>query len=149
MEKLFVNKSIAVNATASRVWDALTKPENTVVWAAEFSSGGPRFHIESDWQPGSAVLWKAEDGVVIVEGNVTAVEPEKMLRFTVFDTRSERPKVSPEDGITFELSEQNKKTTLHVLHGDFGVMENGKKYYEASAATWDRVLPKIKSIAEN
>ena len=46
----------------------------TSKWAHEFS-WGTEFHIESDWKPGSLVLWKDQDGNMIVEGNVTAVEP--------------------------------------------------------------------------
>jgi len=150
MEKLYVDQTVTINAPATKVWEALTKPESTAQWAKEFSSGGPEFHIESDWQMGSPVEWKGADGTVIVEGNVTALEPLKLLRFTVFDTRSERPKVGPEDGITFQLSEQNGQTSLHVLQGDFSTIPdgNGQKYRDKSAETWSRVLPIVKKIAE-
>jgi uncharacterized protein YndB with AHSA1/START domain len=56
MPKVFVEKSIEINAPASKVWEALTKREQTDTWAVEFSSGGPQFHIESDWKLGSPVL---------------------------------------------------------------------------------------------
>jgi uncharacterized protein YndB with AHSA1/START domain len=149
MKKLFVDKTIEINAPRSKVWDALTKQEYTDQWAPEFSSGGPQFHIESDWKPGNPVLWKGQDGKVIVEGNVTAHEPNKLLRFTVFDVRSaERPPVTEEDGITYRLSGKNGKTILQVLQGDFAVMAEGKKYRDLSAETWDRVLPKVKELAE-
>ncbi|WHY87315.1 SRPBCC domain-containing protein [Neobacillus novalis] len=149
MEKLFVDETIAINAPLGHVWAALTKSENTRQWALEFSSGGPEFHIESTWELGSPVLWKGQDGTVIVEGNVTAVQENKLLRFTVFDVRSEeRPLVTEEDGITFKLSEENGRTTLHVLQGDFSVMTDGAKYRDASAEIWDKVLPKVKVIAE-
>lgn len=150
MEKLFVDQTILINAPASKVWSALTKSESTTQWASEFSSGGPKFHLESDWQLGSAVLWKSENNEIVVEGNVTALEPEKLLRFTVFDTRSEKPKVGPEDGITCKLSEDNGQTTLQVLQGDFSCIPdgNGQKYRDMSDQTWQRVLPIVKSIAE-
>src|ERR671918_1105470 len=114
MKKLFVDKTIEINAPASKVWDALTKREYTDQWALEFSSGGPQFHIESDWKLGSPVLWKGQDGKVIVEGNVTALEPEKLLRFTVFDVRMVKPPVTEGDGITYQLSKKNGKTALHI-----------------------------------
>ena len=132
------------------MWEAITKHENSDQWAVEFSSGGPQFHIESDWELGSPVLWKGEDGVVNVEGIVTAHEQNKLLRFTVFDVRSlQRIDASEEDGITFELVEENGKTTLHILQGDFSPMTDGKIYRDASAEIWDKVLPKIKELAEN
>jgi uncharacterized protein YndB with AHSA1/START domain len=149
MEKLFVDKTIDINAPAAKVWDAITKPEYTKVWALEFSSGGPQFQIESTWEHGSPVYWKGEDGTIIVEGNVTSLKQNKLLRFTVFDVRfSERPEVSEEDGITFELSEENGVTTLHILQGDFSSMTDGKKYRDLSAEIWDKVLPAIKRLAE-
>src|SRR4051794_7260950 len=116
MTKLFVDKTIEINAPASKVWKAITSSENNRQWAVEFSSGGPEFHLKSTWELGSPVLWKGQDGKVIVEGNVTAVEQYKLLRFTVFDVRSpERPQVTEEDGITFKLAENNGRTTLHIL----------------------------------
>ncbi len=147
MPKLFVDKTIEINAPASKVWDVLTSREHTAEWAPEFS-GGAGFHIESDWKPGSAVLWRDQGGNVIVEGNVTALEPNKFLRFTVFDVRGEKPPVTEEDGITYELTEHAGKTTLRVLQGDFSVMPEGEKYHHLSAEVWDRVLPKVKELAE-
>jgi uncharacterized protein YndB with AHSA1/START domain len=149
MSKLFVDKAIKIDAKASKVWDAITKRENTDEWAEEFSSGGPLFYIDSTWELGSPVLWKGQDGTTIVEGNVTAVERNKLLRFTVFDVRSpERPTVTEEDGITFQLAEENGTTTLRVLQGDFSAMEDGEKYRDITAKTWDRVLPKVKELSE-
>ncbi len=147
MPKLFVDKTIEINAPASKVWDMLTNREHTSQWAPEFSGGAP-FHIESDWKPDSAVLWKDQGGNVIVEGNVTALEPNKFLRFTVFDVRGEKPPVTEEDGITYELTEHTGKTTLRLLQGDFSAMPEGEKYHRLSAEVWDRVLPKIKALAE-
>ena len=147
MPKLFVDKTMEINAPASTVWEVLTSPEQTREWAPEFS-GGAEFHIESDWRPGSPVLWKGQDGNVIVEGNVTAVEPKTFLRFTVFDVRGEKPPVTDEDGITYELTEHAGKTTLRILQGDFSVMPEGEKYQRLSADVWVRVLPKVKALAE-
>jgi uncharacterized protein YndB with AHSA1/START domain len=150
MSKLFVDKTIEINVPASNVWDVLTISEYNSQWALEFSSGGPQFHIESTWELGSPVLWKGQDGTVIVEGNVTALEQNELLRFTVFDVRFEdRALVTEEDGITFKMSEDNGKTMLHVLQGDFSVMTDGEKYRDASAEIWDKVLPRVKEMAEH
>jgi hypothetical protein len=40
---------------------------------------------------------------VIVEGSVTALEPNTFLRFTVFDVRGEKPPVTGEDGTPTSL----------------------------------------------
>jgi len=147
MPKLFVEKTIEINAPASKVWDVLTRPEYTGEWAPEFS-GGAEFHIESDWKPGSRVLWKARDGNVIVEGNVTAVEPHTLLRFTVFDVRGEKPPVTEDEGISYKQTEKKGKTKIGRKEGYLSVMHEGEKYHRLSAEVWDRVLPKIQALAE-
>jgi uncharacterized protein YndB with AHSA1/START domain len=86
---------------------------------------------------------------VIVEGHVTAVEPHTFLRFTVFDVRGEKPPVTEEDGITYERTEHAGKSAFRLLQGGFSVMpEEGEKYYRLSAEVWERVLPKVKALAE-
>lgn len=150
MSKLFVDQTIEINAPASKVWHVLTVSKFNNRWATKFSSGGPQFYLDSTWELGSPVLWKGEDGTVIVEGNVTGHELNKFLRFTVFDVRSEeKVLVTEDDGITFHLSEEKGKTTLHILQGDFSVMPEGKKYRDLSADIWDKVLPLVKEMAES
>ena len=85
---------------------------------------------------------------MIVEGNVTAVEPNAFLRFTVFDVRGKRPPVTEEDGITYELTEHAGKTTFRLFQGDFSVMTEGEKYHRLSAEVWGRVMPKVKALSE-
>jgi uncharacterized protein YndB with AHSA1/START domain len=148
MEKLFVDRSIKIDAPAQKVWSVLTKDAHTDEWASLFSHGTPQFRIESDWKIGSPVFWKGQDGSIIIEGNVTALEPNKLLRFTVFDVRMEKPSFAEQDGITYELTEHDGTTTLRVLQGDFSGMEEGEKYCRLSGDIWDRVLPKIKEMAE-
>jgi uncharacterized protein YndB with AHSA1/START domain len=140
--------SVEINAPASRVWDALTRPQCTEHWASEFSSGGPPFRIESDWDLASPVLWKDPSGQVVIEGQVTALDQHKLLRFTVFDARAERPAGASEDGITYKLTERNGRTRLWVSQGDFSAMSEGEKYRDLSARVWDRVLLKVKLLAE-
>ena len=147
MSNLFVDQSIEIDAPASKVWQVLTAPEYTAEWAPDFNGGSP-FHLESDWQAGSPVAWKGQDGKTVVEGNVTALEPGKLLRFTVFDVRSDRPSVTEEDGITYQFEQGEGKTTLHVRQGDFSVMPEGEKFRDMSAEIWGHVLPKIKALAE-
>ena len=148
MTKLFAEKSIEIHASAQRVWDVLTSPVATAEWASEFTAGGPVLHIESDWLVGSPVLWKDRKKHVVVDGVVTAVQPPVLLRFTVFDVRGKRPAVSPEDGITYKLTEREGKTVLWVSQGDFSTMTDGAKYRELSEDIWNRALVRIKRLAE-
>ncbi len=45
MSKLFVDKSIEINAPIAKVWDVLTRREITGEWAYEFTGGAP-FYID-------------------------------------------------------------------------------------------------------
>ena len=148
MPKLFVDKTIEIDAPPFGVWDVLTATKYTRLWAPEFYGGAP-FCIESEWRIGAPVVWKDDHDQIIVEGNVTRLEPEKILRFTVFDVRTpKRPMVTAEDGITFELARRESGTLLHLRQGDFSSMPEAEKYWQASDQVWDRTLPRIKRLAE-
>ena len=82
MKTLNVDRSIEIEASPLRVWKVLTKPEFTAIWAKEFGATGP---IESDWSQGSEVRWRNAKGEVYVRGNVIAVIPQTLLKFTVCD----------------------------------------------------------------
>ena len=145
MKKLFVDKTIEINASSAKVWDVITKKEFTDQWTNEFMAD---MTVESDWKIGSAVVWKDISGKVVVEGNVTRIKPAKFLRFTTFDVETGRIPAGEEDGITFELAGHEGKTKLHVSHGDFAVMKEGQKYYDMTMDAWNKIVPKIKKLAE-
>jgi uncharacterized protein YndB with AHSA1/START domain len=151
VSQLFVDQSVQINAPASTVWRVLTEPQFTVQWV---NAGWQPFlqqpagPLGSDWQLGSAVDWPYDSGEIYVTGEVTAVEPQRLLRFTVFDTKSARPPVTEEDGITLTLSEREGGTLLAVRQGDFGKLDGGAKYQRMTNEVWQRVLPKIKELAE-
>ena len=150
MKKLYVEQSIEIEASPSRVWDVLTRPEFTQKWAGEFGASGP---IDSTWTLGSVVNWKNAKGEVYVHGNVTAVSPIKLLRFTVCDAHNpdRRPMSGlAEDEITqsYSLQGDRARTVLAIAHGDFGKLADGEKLYPLVVQLWDRLLPKLKELAE-
>ena len=54
MNKIFTSKSaIAINAPASKVWDALTKPE--LIKQYLFGT-----EVKTDWQVGGPITYKGE-----------------------------------------------------------------------------------------
>jgi uncharacterized protein YndB with AHSA1/START domain len=151
MKRLFVEKSISIAAPVEKVWKILTDGRFAGQWIEEGweKIGGESMNIYSDWKPGSEVLWKNEQGKLMVKGNVTKVNPYKLLRFTVFDVNStEKISAGEEDGITYSFTEQNGSTILSLRHGDFLIMKDGEKYYGQTNKVWDGALPKIKELAE-
>jgi uncharacterized protein YndB with AHSA1/START domain len=150
MEKLFIEKSIEIEAPVEKVWKVLTDYEFTKQWVEEgWGKIGISMNVYSDWKPGSEVLWKKENGTLLVNGNVTKLNPYKLLRFTVFDVNSKEKFITEEeDGITYKLDEKKGNTILTVRQGNFAVMKNGKRNYEHTIKVWDAVVPKIKELTE-
>ena len=59
-----------------------------------------------------------------------------------------RTPVAEEDGMTFALVEHLGKTTLHLQHGDFAALAEAQKYYDMTLEAWNKILPKMKELAE-
>ncbi|MGL5831590.1 MAG: SRPBCC domain-containing protein [Candidatus Altimarinota bacterium] len=145
---LFINKSIRIEASAKRVWHALTDNEISKQWVSEFGIKSGK--IISDWKQSSEISWEDENGKTIVSGKVISAKPPHNLHFSVTDVNSgPRPEITDEDGITYELIEANDKTTLMVKQGDFSKMREGAKARSASEKIWNKVLQKVKNIAEH
>ncbi len=148
MATLFVRKTLVIHALTSKVWDVLTKPEYTSKWIIHFS---PKIVLlESTWKKGSPVLWKEKNGKVDVQGMVTAMKPQSLLRFTVAPADSQVDVTySEDDGITFKLEGRKGYTHLSVTQGDFAKVPEHAKYADLTSRVWDHVLPIVQQLAES
>lgn len=144
---LVVKNTITINAPASKVWDTLTKPEETKKYM---------FGCEtvSDWEQGSPLLWKGNfngQEMVAVKGTIVNIEQGKFLEYTTIDPNSGIADV-PENylTVTYELTPKNGETLLTVTQGDYSKVGDGdKRYNEAvSAGGWQPILVEIKKVAE-
>ena len=142
MPKLFVQKSIEINASASKIWEVLTNSEMAKKWIKEFWTDFGS--LESDWKLGSPVLWKVSNGKIGAEGNVSIAEPYTMLQFSfkVNDT----PVFKQED--LYKIEDLDGRSVLVVSMGDFGDTPEHEMCYSGAVESWDKALPKIKELAE-
>lgn len=147
MGALFVRKTIEIRANPEHVWRALTDPSLTKQWVSEF--GMANGSLDSEWHAGDKVHWKDHSGKILVGGTVTEVEPAKYMHFTVLDKSIEQLNITEQDGITYKIDALDGRSMLTVEQGDFSAMTDGEKYYEMTTHIWDKVLPKIKALAEN
>lgn len=146
---LIVENSITINAPASKVWDALVNPEQTKKYM---------FGCEtvSDWQVGSPLLWKGVyegNEMVFVKGDIVAIEPGKLLVYTVIDPNSTTIPDLPENylTVTYALAEDNGQTVLTVTQGDFATVADGEKRYTETynnGEGWNPILVQIKALVE-
>ncbi len=148
MDKLIIENKITIKGSASKVWDVLTKPEQTKKYM---------FGCEtvSDWKIGSTLLWKGTyEGkeMVFVKGNIVDIQPEKLLVYTVIDPNSTMPDV-PENylTVTYKLKNLNGTTFLTVTQGDYSVVAEGERRYKEAynnGEGWNPILVQVKAIVE-
>jgi uncharacterized protein YndB with AHSA1/START domain len=132
MSKRFIQRSIEINAAASKVWQVFTDPVITRQMGGEYVS---------DWKVGSTFGWKASDGKMLTNGIILEIEPEKLLKHNL---------LNPDDTvisvITYDLREQNGRIILHASE-NFTNPINDKEYADAVDG-WDAALMALKEVTE-
>lgn len=145
---LVVKSSIAIKASADKVWDALTNPAQTKKYM---------FGCEalSDWKVGSPLLWKGNFNgveVVAVKGQVLEIEPGKFLAYTAIDPNNPSIPDLPDNylTVTLELSEAGGQTLLTATQGDYSKVAEGESRYKhtVDGGGWDPILMEIKKLLE-
>ena len=148
MDKLIVKNNITINAPAAKVWDALVNPEQTKKYM---------FGCEtiSDWKLGSSLLWRGNyEGkeMDFVTGKIIDIKPYTFLKYTVIDPSASYDDI-PENhlNVSYELSEQDGKTTLTVTQDGFEDAAEGEKRYKDvynNGEGWNPILTEIKKLVE-
>ena len=131
---------IEIDASADQVWGALTEPDQIEKYM--FGS-----RVETDWQPGSPIVWKGEyEGTRYEDkGEIVEIEPARRLKVTHFSPLSGQEDV-PENYHTllYELEERDGKT--HVsLSQDGNATEEAAEH---SKANWQTMLSGLKNVVE-
>jgi uncharacterized protein YndB with AHSA1/START domain len=146
--ELIIKNSIAIDASAEKVWDILTNPEQTKKYM---------FGCEalSDWKPGSALVWKGSyEGkeMIFVKGEIVTIKPGKFLAYTAIDPNSNIDDTSENYlTVTYDLTNNNGHTVLNVTQGDYAKVAEGDRRYKESynnGEGWNPILVEIKKIAE-
>lgn len=143
MPELIVRKTVTIDAPPAIVWDVLTKPEFIQKWD-EVPEG---FQAER-LSLGSEFIWEhGNPNKDITKLTVTEFEPHKRLIERWYSSP-----VALADGqeinYSFSLSEDGGKTTLVVSIGDWGLLETGQDYYDASVEFADTAVTIIAELAE-
>lgn len=146
--KLVVKSEITINAPLQKVWDVLTKPEQT----KKYMYG---CETVSDWKAGSELLWRGSyEGkeMVFVKGKVIEIKPPSLLKYTVTDPNASYPDIPANYlNVIYELSAQGNQTKLVVIQDGFeGAAEGEKRYKDTynNGEGWNPILVQIKKIAE-
>lgn len=139
---IMVTRSVLLNATPERVWEALTHPGMT----RQYLYG---CEVESDWQAGSPLRWVGKHGGrdINEEGKVLEVIPGRRIKYSGFDRLVEGDVSRQGDiYITHEIIPQAGKTKLLTTLEHF---EGDEIRAEFAAQQWDfEIMPRIRSLVE-
>jgi uncharacterized protein YndB with AHSA1/START domain len=141
MSKAFVAKAtMTINAPASKVWNALTKPD--LIKQYLFGT-----HVTTDWQVGSPITYEGvwEGKAYKDKGKVLQVEPGKLLVSTFWSALSGLPDV-PENyqTVSYELSTETGGTRLTISQDNNATQADA----DHSAHNWNMVLEGMKKLLE-
>jgi len=129
-----------INAPASKVWDALTQPEQI----KQYLFGT---QVTTDWHVGSPITYKGEWKGKPYEdkGKVLEIEPRKRLVSTFWSALAGLPD-TPENykTVRYELAPEGDRTKLTITQ------DNNATQEEATEAekNWRMVLDGIKKLLE-
>ena len=139
-KKFTANVTISIKAPASKVWDALTKPE--LIKQYLFGT-----QVTTDWKVGSPITYEGvwEGKPYKDKGKVLQVEQGKLLVSTFWSSLAGLPDL-PENyqTISYKLSAENGGTKLTLTQ------DNNNTQEEASHAeqNWKMVLDGLKNLLE-
>lgn len=133
--------SIEINASAEKVWKALTTPE--LIKQYFFNT-----NAVSDWKVGSSLTFSGEwQGKQYEDkGTILKSETNKLFKYSYWSSMS-GIEDKPENyaNITYELTEHNNVTILTVIQENIP----DEKMKAHSEENWKKVLEALKKLLEN
>jgi uncharacterized protein YndB with AHSA1/START domain len=131
---------IDVEASPDDVWEALTEPK--LIEKYMFGT-----HVETDWRPGSPIVWKGEyEGKRYEDkGEIVAVEPGRRLELTHFSALSgEEDRPENYHTLVYELGERPGGTHVSLSQDNNASAEAA----EHSKRNWEQMLSGLKETVE-
>ena len=139
---VIITRSILLNATPERVWEALTHPGMTRQYYYNCE-------VDSEWQAGSPLHWKGnyQGRNIEAEGKVLEVIPGRLIKYTGFDRLTEGDIGREGDvHVTHEIIPQGSKTKLLTTLEHF---EGDETRAEFAAYQWDfELMPRLQTLVE-
>jgi uncharacterized protein YndB with AHSA1/START domain len=131
---------ITINASAEKVWHALTDPE--LIRKYMFGTT-----VISDWKEGSKIIWKGEwEGTAYEDkGKILLFDPKKSLQYSHFSPLTGLSD-SPENYhiVTIDLEEKDKQTTVTLTQTN----NADEKAKDHSEKNWKMMLASLKKLLE-
>jgi uncharacterized protein YndB with AHSA1/START domain len=142
-----IEKSIVINASKEKLWEVLTLDRYTRDWYSAFSPGS---YAETDWKPGSKVLFldQRKQGMA---GKIVESIPGKSLivEYTgvVLDGKEDLDSAEAQQykggQERYRLSEENGATRLDISS------DMDENMFEMMSGKWEKAFERLKDLAEN
>jgi len=129
-----IKKSITITASPHEVYRVFTDPKVTMLM------GG---HYVSTWKKGESLQWKGDDGKLYSHGIILELEPDKLLKHSLYDMKTKERITSY---ITYHFEDMGKYTILHAEEALTYDMRDDQ--FEEALEGWDMALDTVKEIAE-
>ena len=139
-QKFIAKATTTINASASNIWEALTKPNliKQYLYGTE---------VTTDWKVGSPITYRGEwQGKTYEDkGKILQIEPEKLLVSTFWSSLAGLPDI-PENykTVRYELSPENGRTRVTITQDNNATQEEA----DHSQQNWNTVLDKLKELLE-
>ncbi|MEO6135784.1 MAG: SRPBCC domain-containing protein [Ginsengibacter sp.] len=133
--------TIHINATKSKVWETLTKPELVKLW--QYGSD-----LITNWEVDSDIQFRTEwEGKIFEQwGKVLEVQPTELLKYSLF---APRPDVEdkPENYfiMSYVLTTENGQTKLEIIQED----NRPNAVQEEPKGDENPILQSLKKVAES
>ena len=139
-EKYVAKAQTIINATADKVWNALTNPE----MIKKYMFGTT---VVSDWKEGSKIVWKGEwEGKSYEDkGKILQLEDQKRLQYSHYSPLSGLHD-NPENYhiVTIDLAKKDNETIVTLIQDN----NPDEKTKEHSEKNWKMMLASLKKLLE-
>lgn len=132
--------AVTIHATASNVWDGLTKPE--MIKKYFFGTD-----TETDWKKGSPITFSGvwEGKPYKDKGVVTDIAPGKFVSYSYWSSFSGKPDIPENYGnVRYELSGTDNEITVTVTQEGL----DNEQQREHTISNWNMVLGNLKKLLE-
>jgi hypothetical protein len=137
-KSLIVKNYIRINAPVARVWEVLTKPEDIRKWDEL-----PEDFGDYEIHPATVIEWPGYSKLSVIE-----LELNKKLKYSLYVPAWNDESIT-HIGYTYSITvDEHGYTWLGIEIGDFAILAEGTKYYDASVNFGETASHKIKALAE-
>ncbi|HYI65347.1 MAG TPA: SRPBCC domain-containing protein [Candidatus Limnocylindrales bacterium] len=125
---------VYIAASPEQVWRAITESEFTRQYYYDNS-------IESDWEPGSPIVYRNPDGTEAIQGKIIEADPPRRLVHTFFFPGTDE---SP-SRCTWSIEPRGAASLLILTHDEF---DGETSTYRSVAHGWVPILSGLKTLLE-